>query len=204
MRRRQPPGPSGRAGPEVPEPTDGQLLRAAERDPAAFGHLYDRHAEDLHRWLLNQGVGDVAGADLLAELFAQAWISRQRFRDDGDGNARPWLFGIARNLLAAYRRKDRVATGARVRLGVRLGVGTDPSDPCDEVADRLDAAAAGPALGEALASLPPGQRAAVGLRVVDGLPYGEVAAALDCTDVTARKRVSQGLRALRLKMGATP
>jgi RNA polymerase sigma-70 factor (ECF subfamily) len=202
MRRRRTPGPEG------PAPTDGQLLRAAEHDPAAFGLLYDRHAEDLHRWFLNRGVGEAAGADLLAELFAQAWLSRDRFQDGDDGNARPWLFGIARNLLAGYLRRDRVETGARQRLGVRLGVGggTDPAgaDLSDDVARRLDAAAVGPELGAALADLPPGQRAAVGLRVVDGLPYGEVAAALDCTDTTARKRVSLGLRALRDKMGATP
>jgi RNA polymerase sigma factor (sigma-70 family) len=198
MRRRQPPG-TGRG----PDRTDGQLLRAAEHDPAAFGLLYDRHAEDLHRWFLRQGAGDAAGADLLAELFAQAWLSRHRFHDHDDGNARPWLYGIARNLLAAYRRKDRVETGARQRLGVRLGTGGGaPADPADEVADRLDAGSAGPELHAALRELPPGQRAAIALRVVDGLPYPEVAAALDCTDVTARKRVSQGLRALRLRMGA--
>ena len=52
-----------------------------------------------------------------------------------------------------------------------------------------------------LAELPTGQREAIDLRVVGGLPYTEVAGALGCTDVTARKRVSQGLRSLRTTMG---
>jgi RNA polymerase sigma-70 factor (ECF subfamily) len=188
--------------PDLDTGTDGDLLRAADRLPAAFGALYDRHAEDLHRWFLRHGTGDEAGADLLAELFAQAWLSRRRFEDRDDGNARPWLYGIARNLLAAYRRRDRVESQARRRLGLRLDL-TAAADGVDDdgVAERVDAAAAAPRLTEALASLPPGQSAAVDLRVVGELPYPDVAAALDCTDATARKRVSLGLKALRTHLG---
>ena len=51
-------------------------------------------------------------------------------------------------------------------------------------------------LAEALALLPEAQRWAVQLRVVEERSYTEVASAMGVTEVTARARVSRGLRAL--------
>jgi RNA polymerase sigma factor (sigma-70 family) len=181
--------------------SDGELLRAADRDPKAFGTFYDRHAGDLKRWFHRRVDCEVVATDLLAELFAQAWLSRARFRDEEDGNARPWLIGISRNLLAAYRRRNRVETRARSRLGMRIEA---EHDCVDEVHSRLEAEAAAPYLDTAMSGLPPGQRAALRLRVIDELPYDVVANDLRCTGANARKRVSQGLRTLRLQLGAEP
>src|SRR3954452_87450 len=99
--------------------TDAELLRAAE--PAAFGELYERHVRTVYRWLARRGE-DVA-ADLTAETFAQAWLSRRRFRDRRDGSAAPWLLGIAQNVWRESLRKDRVEARARERLGLANGLG---------------------------------------------------------------------------------
>jgi lactoylglutathione lyase len=64
-------------------------------------------------------------ADLTAETFAQAWISRQHFRDDCDGSALPWLLGIGRNVLRESVRRDRIETRARERLGLPLDLASD-------------------------------------------------------------------------------
>jgi RNA polymerase sigma factor (sigma-70 family) len=192
-RHRQPPG---------EESTDGELLRAAETRPEAFGLLYDRHGERIHGWLLRQGLGEAAAADLLAEAFAQAWLSRRRFADREDGNAGPWLQGISRNLVLTYRRRHRIETAARQKLGVRLDLVTEADT--DGVAARVDADAARTRLHEAFSALPDHQSAAVDLRVMGGLPYADVAETLGCTDTTARKRVSLGLQALRTHLGGQP
>jgi RNA polymerase sigma-70 factor (ECF subfamily) len=55
-------------------------------------------------------------------------------------------------------------------------------------------------LDEALAELSDGERAAVELRVVHGLGYDDVAAALATTAPAARVRVSRGLAALRQRL----
>ena len=55
--------------------------------------------------------------------------------------------------------------------------------------------------GDVLAELPPGERRAVELRVVDGLPYGEVAEGLETTPGAARVRVARGLGRLRKRFG---
>jgi RNA polymerase sigma-70 factor, ECF subfamily len=67
--------------------------------------------------LLACGTGRVT-----AEVFARAWLSRRRFRDEGDGSAFPWLYGIARNVLLDSLRKRRVEQAARMRLGLPVEV----------------------------------------------------------------------------------
>ena len=59
-----------------------------------------------------------AAHDLTAETFAQAWLSRARFRDEAGGSAGPWLFGIARHVLLVSVRQRRLERRACERLGV--------------------------------------------------------------------------------------
>jgi RNA polymerase sigma-70 factor (ECF subfamily) len=54
-----------------------------------------------------------------------------------------------------------------------------------------------------MASLPERYRRAVQMRVVEELAYPELAARLQCTETTARKRVSLGLRLLRERLTDT-
>jgi RNA polymerase sigma-70 factor, ECF subfamily len=180
--------------------TDAELLRDAQRDPEAFGLLYDRHASAIYRSARRAGLAEADALDLVSEVFARAWISRKRFRDPGGGSTRPWLFGIARNVAAAHRRSGRIDAGARKRL--RMSLPEEP-DATDRVAERLDASARVPELERALGSLPLGQREAVRLRVVHGLGYPDIAQQLRCSEAAARKRVSLGLRSLRMTMEAT-
>jgi RNA polymerase sigma-70 factor (ECF subfamily) len=167
---------------------DAQLLRAAE--PAAFAELYRRHAPSIHRWLYRRVPW--AAADLTAETFARAWLSRRRFRDDRDGSALPWLLGIAANVLRESARRDRVETRARERLGLPL----DLADDLDAVDGRLSPR---PGLREAVAALPPHEREAVALRVLGDLPFPEVARRLEIRPAAARLRVSRALRRLALQ-----
>jgi RNA polymerase sigma factor (sigma-70 family) len=135
--------------------------------------------------------------DLVSELFARAWVSRRRFRDPGDGNAAPWLFGIARNLAAAHRRSGRIEAKARKRLRVPP---IPEADASETVAERVDAMASQAELKRAFDALPSAHRAAIRLRVVDGLAYPDISVQLQCTETTARKWVSLGLRSLRTRM----
>jgi RNA polymerase sigma-70 factor (ECF subfamily) len=179
--------------------TDAELLAAAATSPDAFGELYDRHAEDLYRWARRAGLTDADALELVSELFARAWVSRGRFRDPGDGGARGWLFGIARNLVAAHRRTARIEARARRRLGIAVDAEADPGD---SVPGRLDATADRSALERALDALPAAQRDAVRMRVVDELDYPAIALRLRCTETTARQWVSRGLRLVRAALEA--
>src|SRR4051812_23146503 len=168
--------------------TDAQLLRA--RDPAAFGELYERHVHTVYRWLARRGE-DVA-ADLTAETFAQAWLSRRRFRDRRDGSAVPWLLGIAQNVWRESLRKDRVEARARERLGLPTDLA---GEELEHVHERLSPRKA---LLEAVAALPEHERDALRLRVAEDLSYAEVARRLEIRPAAARLRVSRALRRLAL------
>src|SRR3954465_11036714 len=112
------------------ERTDAKLIRAARTDASAFGELYERHAPAVFGWLERRARH--MAPDLTGETFAQAWLSRHRFRDRRDGAALPWLLGIARNVLNESRRRDRVETKAPARLGLPLDLADDEYERVDE------------------------------------------------------------------------
>jgi len=176
--------------------TDAQLIREARRNAEALGELYRRHATRIHAWLRGQTTPDVA-SELVAETFAQAALSLRRFQDPGDGSALPWLFGIAKNLLRRYYERERVDRSARVRLGMPETV---HEANLARVEERDRAERLRPSLAAALATLPPGQRRALELRVVEELPYDQVASTLSCSEVAARIRVTRALGSLSARL----
>ena len=150
----------------------------------------------IHGYHLRRSGDPDAAYDLTAETFAQAWLSRGRFRDEAGGTVGPWLFGIARNVLAASMRRRRIERAACERLGLlddRANATEPEPDPSWLVG-----------LDQALDALPEGQHDAVRLRVVDELGYEEIAASLGTTPAAARVRVHRGLAALRSRLEGTP
>ncbi len=97
---------------------DADLLRRSRRDAHAFWVVYDRHAPSLDTFLRRRTSDPTVAFELTAETFARAWISRDRFIDPGDGSARRWLFGIARNVLADSIRRRSLERRARDRLSL--------------------------------------------------------------------------------------
>jgi RNA polymerase sigma factor (sigma-70 family) len=179
--------------------TDAELIRAASTDPDAYAALYRRHVRAVHRFFSTRVPASAVG-ELTAETFAQAALSLRRFRDEAQGSALPWLYGIARNLLRRYRESERVETAARRRLGMPIrGYDLD----VDDSNARLDAERLSPTLAAAIDELPETQRQALQLRVVDELAYAQVASSLGCSEVAARIRVTRALGTLsRLLKGA--
>jgi RNA polymerase sigma factor (sigma-70 family) len=169
--------------------TDAELMHVAEADAGAFGELYDRHVSTVHAWFCRRL--EWAAADLTAETFAQAWLSRRSFRDEADGSALPWLLGIARNVGRESARKNAVETRARRRLGLSTDLAAE--DGYTTVEERLSPRVA---LARGLETVPEHEREALELRVVDELPYVQVADRLGIRPAAARLRVSRALRRL--------
>lgn len=171
--------------------TDAELLAAARTDPQAFREFYERYAVWMRSWFERHTGSETAALDLTAETFTQAWRGVRRFRDEADGSAGPWLFGIARNLLRQHHKRNRIETAALARHDGRAWAGVDQFEAVDE---RVAADALAPAIEEAMTQLPADQRDALRLRVVEQLPYEEVAGRLGCSINAARLRVSRALR----------
>ena len=175
------------------EQSDAELL--VLDDPDAFAELYDRHVVKILTW--SSARAGNYGADLTAEVFALAWQSRKRFRDEHDGSVLPWLYGIAHNVFRSSLRKQRVEYGARERLGLPVTVMYAEFEAVD---DRLSFPSA---VLRAVANLPDSERQLLVLRLVEERPYREIAQRLHCTPVAARLRVSRSLRRLHLALGGS-
>lgn len=179
----------------VPVVDDADLIVSSVERPDAFGELYERHAEALLAFFSRRTACPQTAADLTAETFAQAFASRGRFRRSG-APARSWLFTIARRQLSRYVRSEIVSAKYRDKLGLpeqTLMTDTDVEWIARLFDDDPDRAT----LLAALDTLTEGQRVAVQLRVVNELPYPEVAQYLGCTEQAARVRVCRGLTDLR-------
>jgi RNA polymerase sigma-70 factor (ECF subfamily) len=182
----------------VPHPpptsaTDAALVAAARHDAGAFYELYRRHVERIHAQHLRQTRDPDAAHDLTAETFAQAWLVRDRFRDEAGGSALPWLLGIARNVLLMSVRRRRLEQRACERIGLR-----DRLDGPPATTEPTDAWLTG--LEELFEELPEAHREALRLRVLEDYDYAGVAEALGTTPQAARVRVHRALRTLRTRL----
>ena len=174
---------------QVVTPTDAELIRRARWDPEALAELYRRYRDELYGWFRSR-VAETAASELTAELFAQVSLGLRRFRDEAGGSARPWLYGIGKNLIRRYYEKGRVEEAARRRLGMPIQAYDLDVETIEE---RVAAAELARGLASGLDSLPQDQRHALELRVIEERPYAEVASILGCTETAARLRVMRAL-----------
>ncbi len=179
--------------------TDADVVAASRTDPACFGVLFDRHATVLFRYLVRR-VGADDAEPILGECFRIAFEKRATF-DCSRPDARPWLYGIATNLIARHRRSEARRIRATARL---LSARDEVADPTDALVSTVDAKELWPHVAEALARLPAGERDALMLYVWEELSYDEIAAALDVPVGTVRSRLNRArvtLRELRPAIG---
>lgn len=175
------------------EPSDLELLRRARDDPESFGTFYDRHARTVLVFCVRRTGCAETAADLTAEVFAAAYAGRRRFRDTG-APAEAWLFGIARRQIGTFLRRQRVSDRYRRRFGFNaLEITPDESE---RIVDLMEIEPLRQALADAIGELSSAQVNALQLRIVDDLPYVEVAARLGCSEGAARVRVSRALSKL--------
>ncbi len=107
----------------MPSDSDAAAIAASLDDPGCFGAVFDRHATVVFRYL------------------------EKRATYDGERpNARPWLYGIATNLLRRHQRSEARRMSAVARLLARL---RPTEDPADQVVTSVDARDLWPPVAEA-------------------------------------------------------
>lgn len=171
-------GTSGTVGVMESVLSDSDCVALSLREPKAFEAIFERHFDDVHRYLHRRAGRDLAD-DLAADTFALAFEVRGSCR--ASGSALPWLYGIATNLLRRRRRAERRQLRAYGRSGVDRSVIYD-----DEAAARVEGSAHGAQLARALTAMRPQERDALLLYALADLTYEEVALALDVPVGTVR------------------
>lgn len=152
-----------------------------------FPRLVRAHAGDVWTTALRLTGQPADAEDLTQEVFTAAWAAMQAWSPERLSalQARPWLVTITLN---SWRNSLRTAS-RRPRTGPLLD-----HDQAVEVTSELEK---DEQLAALLARLPVLYRAPVVLRHIVGLPYPEIAAALDCPVGTVKAQVSRGLALLR-------
>lgn len=161
---------------------DAAAISESLRRPEAFTSVFDRHFDSVSSFVRRR-VGRDAAEEIVSETFTLAFRSRSRY-DLAYPGARPWLLGIASNLL----RKHWQSEGSRLAAYSRLS-----HEPVD--APELPGPPS-PELRQRLERLPAGQREVLLLFALADLTYEEIARALGIRVGTVRSRLSRARRSM--------
>jgi RNA polymerase sigma-70 factor (ECF subfamily) len=187
-------GLTGHADAERDATNDATLITQSMHAPERFAVLFDRHAAAIHRYIARR-LGPDAADDLVAEAFLVAFQRREAY-DAANADARPWLYGIATNLIRR-RHRDEIRL-LRAIARARENPATEPM--ADQVAGRVAAWAVRRQLVSALGRLPRSQRDVL-LLVATGLSHEETAVALGVPLGTVASRLARARRKVRAELG---
>lgn len=167
------------------------LVAAAEEAPRetdlAFDALYRSSRDDLYAYVASLLRDPAAAEEATATAFERAYRKRNRF-DPARGEARAWLFGIARNAaLDELRRRGR-----------RADLVAEPADlaaePVDNSTERNERRLV---LAAALDALEPRERELVALKFFAGLSNREIGSVVGISESNAGTRLHRAVNKLR-------
>jgi RNA polymerase sigma-70 factor (ECF subfamily) len=178
------------------EADDAAIIALSRHEPEQFTVLFRRHAPYIQRYVAR--LGPDAADDIVAETFLLAFRQRDSY-DQTRADARPWLYGIATNLIGRHRRAEI----RMYRALARTGADQVAESFTDRIDDRVSASGASRRLAAALAGLSQELRDTLLLVAWGDLSYEETATALGIPIGTVRSRISRARSALRRSLGDT-
>lgn len=170
-----------------------RLLAAAQRgDRRAFRRLYTRLYDDVRRYVSRRVPLDEVD-DVVSQTFEQMLRRLDQF-DAERGTARMWVFGIARHAVVDVHRASRRRPSSDVDQAERA---TSVWAASDDPLGRLIADERHAEVVAAIRRLDEDARRLLVLRYGDGLAHREIAALVDSSEQTVRKRLSRIRQSLR-------
>ena len=157
----------------------------------SFEEAFEAEFPRLHRYLRRR-VGAGAADDLAAETFVVLYASWERF--DQDRPIRPWLYGIAANVVRRHWRDERRMLRAYARAGV------DPVQESEADAGRIDAEHSLRLIAAEIAVLRPADREILLLHAWAELSDHEIAEALNLPLGTVKSRLHRMRHRLRNRL----
>lgn len=189
------------------EPDVALADRLARDLDGSFEALVAAHQDRCYTIALRL-LGDPRDAEEVAQdAFVRAYRAMAGYERDRIRalRLRPWLASIVVNLARNRRRRLDERTPP-LQLEPIVEAGGEPAGRDERASPHARAARREllRTLAAALVTLPPGPRAAVVLRHVDGLSVAETATALDRPEGTVKAQVSRGLAQLRILLATDP
>lgn len=172
--------------------TDADVIRASLVDAPEFAVIFDRYHQDIYRYVARR-LGREPAGDIAGEVFARAFAGRERY-DLSRQMCRPWLYGIASNLIRDHLRSQQRRGRAYLRAA---GMQAAAERPIDDVEERASAARMLPEINAALGRLRPDDREVLLLYSLGEMSYEEVATSLGIPIGTVRSRLSRARRRMQ-------
>jgi RNA polymerase sigma factor (sigma-70 family) len=174
---------------------DAAVIERSWTEPERFSDVFDRYYAEIHGYV-SRRLGSSLADDVASETFLIAFDRRRRY-DLAQADARPWLYGIASNLISRHRRAEL----RRYRALARAGVAEAVDGGAEHVAARLDAAALRGRLAAALVEIADRAREVLLLVAWAQLSCEEAAQAVGIPAGTARSRLHRARRHTRAVLG---
>jgi RNA polymerase sigma-70 factor (ECF subfamily) len=174
---------------------DASVIRLSRNEPERFETVFHRHAPQITRYVTRR-LGPGPAEDIVAETFLLAFQQRESY-DLGRPDARPWLYGIATNLIRRHVR-DEVRL---LRMLERTGVDPVTESFTERVDSRISADALSRRLAATIAGLPAKHRDVLLLLAWTELTYDQVGQALGVSAGTVRSRMNRTRAKLRRTLG---
>ncbi|MEO9174059.1 MAG: sigma-70 family RNA polymerase sigma factor [Gaiellales bacterium] len=152
-------------------------------DERAFERMYEQHAGAIAAYALRRVRSEQDAEEIVAETFLIAW----RRASELQGDPLPWLYGVARRVVANHARQAR-------RAAIELR---------DDVVAPLDTSSERAALVAAVLRLPAIERDALLLTVWEGLDQRECARVLGCSRIAVALRLRRARARLRVDRSLT-
>ena len=178
--------------------SDAAIIGKSRLEPECFAAIFDRYYSQIHAYAARR-LGEGLADDVASETFLIAFARRERY-DVSWLNARPWLYGIASNLVSRHHRTEQ----RRYRALARTFTHEAGEEHADQVALRLDAQARRASLMTALAGIAQGDRDVLLLVACAELTPEEASQALDIPAGTARSRLHRARKKIRAALGEAP
>lgn len=181
-------------------PEDERLLiQACRRDPAAFGHLYDRYFDSIYNYCLRRLASVADAEDVTAQTFLKALDKLGSFRWQGISIA-AWLYRIATNELHSFLRRQRSSQEKRLPLDDGGDPFQSPGGPHEEL-EKLEQALlehqAFLCMHAALRELSLEDQDLLSLRFFENKSFPELATILGARSGTLAMRCSRALARLK-------
>lgn len=175
--------------------TDAEIIRRSAREPELFAGIFDLYYAEIYGYVARR-LGPGLADDVAAETFLIAFDRRDRY-DVAYTLARPWLYGIASNLVSRHHRAEI----RQYKALARVGVDEATDGHADQIDGRVDAESTRGLLAAALATISAKDRDVLLLVAWAGLSGEEAAQALGVPSGTARSRLHRARRKVRAALG---
>ncbi len=173
--------------------SDNELIVQARRDPEAFGELYERYVDRIYAYFYYR-TGNHEDAEELTARFFHRVLERLHLYEDRGVPVAAWLYRVAHNMLANWRRDQARRTEVpleAVRINGEMNV-----QPEEIVVTRE----AQEAVMDLIRELPEDRQTLLYMKFVLGATNAEIGQVLGRTEGAVKSLYHRTLVTLRRKM----